>query len=54
MLVCCLTIFALADTSFPAGRPYTISTTFPARVIDSAGDARTVKEAGLGGVVARS
>jgi hypothetical protein len=35
----------------PAGRAYTIGTTFPTRVLDPAEDARTVKEAGLGGVV---
>ncbi|KAJ7851542.1 hypothetical protein B0H14DRAFT_824802 [Mycena olivaceomarginata] len=34
----------------PAGRPYTVGTTFPMRVLDpAAADARTVKEAGLGG-----
>ncbi|KAJ7834897.1 hypothetical protein B0H14DRAFT_3871279 [Mycena olivaceomarginata] len=35
----------------PAGRPYTIGTTFPTRVLDPAEGARTVKETGLGGVV---
>ncbi|KAJ7857437.1 hypothetical protein B0H14DRAFT_3864704 [Mycena olivaceomarginata] len=35
----------------PAGRPYTIGTTFPMRVLDPAADARTVKEVGPGGVV---
>ncbi|KAJ7843427.1 hypothetical protein B0H14DRAFT_2778741, partial [Mycena olivaceomarginata] len=34
----------------PAGRPYTIGTTFPTRVLDPAGDACTVKEAGPRGV----
>jgi hypothetical protein len=50
MLVCYLTIFALANTSFPsarpAGRPHTIDVTFPTRVLDPAGDARTVGGAG--------
>ncbi|KAJ7851536.1 SEP-domain-containing protein [Mycena olivaceomarginata] len=39
------------DAARPAGRAYTIGTTFPTRVLDPAEDARTVKEAGLGGVV---
>ncbi|KAJ7328289.1 ubiquitin-related domain-containing protein [Mycena albidolilacea] len=39
------------DAARPAGSAYTIGTTFPTRVLDPAEDARTVKEAGLGGVV---
>ncbi|KAJ7757835.1 hypothetical protein B0H14DRAFT_2404518, partial [Mycena olivaceomarginata] len=36
----------------PAGRPYAVGTTFPMRALDpAAADARTGKEAGLGGVV---
>ncbi|KAJ7328309.1 hypothetical protein DFH08DRAFT_883775 [Mycena albidolilacea] len=39
------------DAACPAGRACTIGTTFPTRVLDPAEDARTVKEAGLRGVV---
>ncbi|KAJ7328311.1 hypothetical protein DFH08DRAFT_967457 [Mycena albidolilacea] len=35
----------------PAGRSYTVGTTFPMRALDPAANARTVKEAGLGGMV---
>ncbi|KAJ7328250.1 SEP-domain-containing protein, partial [Mycena albidolilacea] len=36
----------LINAARPAGRPYTIGITFPTCVLGSAGDARTVKEAG--------
>ncbi|KAJ7843412.1 hypothetical protein B0H14DRAFT_3689452 [Mycena olivaceomarginata] len=39
------------DVARPAGRAYTIGTTFPTCVLNPAGDTCTVKEAGLGGVV---
>ncbi|KAJ7834907.1 hypothetical protein B0H14DRAFT_1155000 [Mycena olivaceomarginata] len=42
-------ICGFIDAARPAGRPYTIGTTFPTCVFDPAADVRT--EAGLGGVV---